>query len=100
MDNLITITLHVTKDGIFCNANDGQGSFTLNTAQPTLDLALAGNMPFIRSYVERFQEELSTESTEGEIDALIGSATDDYVVNEYTQDEAEANADSRKEWSN
>lgn len=53
--NRITITLSVTDEGIFPNADDGNGSFVCGVAQPTVAMALASIDDFVRDYIGRAQ---------------------------------------------
>ncbi len=63
---MITITISVTEDGFFTNAESSDGSFVCTVAQPTLDLSLESAMVDVYRMAERELEGLDGD------DGLVG----------------------------
>lgn len=59
MNDTITITIHITEDGVFTNAHMDNGNFICTVAQSNLDMSLASAMPTIREYATSIESAIA-----------------------------------------
>lgn len=54
----ISISIHVSDEGFYCNASIPNGDFVCTTAQPTVEMSIASAMPSIRKYADTLESGL------------------------------------------